>query len=160
MAIITEDEIIDIAIRLEEKGEAFYTTAAAYAADYELQELFGQLSTQESEHLRAFQQMGRSAVRMAFTPDEWEEFQAYVGALLQQSFFAGPDTALDRAASARDQASVIRAALGFEKESILFYEKLQTAVHETSRHIVARIIHEEERHVRGLADALDALSAS
>ena len=158
MALVTEDEIVDIAIRLEESGEAFYTAAADKMANDKIRLLFQELSMQEQEHRRAFQQMGRNAVKLAYTPEQWEQFQAYVGALLQQTFFRNPESALERATTVTDPASALEAALGFEKESILFYQELQAVVQETNRQIVARVIREEKHHLERLADVLADLS--
>jgi rubrerythrin len=103
MALLTGDEVVEIAIRLEESGEAFYTAAAEKANDLDVKALFQQLALQEMYHRRAFQQMDRGTVQAVLTADQWEEFQAYTGALLQQSFFDRPEDALNVAARAEDE---------------------------------------------------------
>ncbi len=157
MALLTEDEVIDIAIRLEENGEAFYTQAARDAGDVQLQALFDELARQERQHRRTFQQMSEAPVRLALSADQWAEFQAYVGALLRQSFFAGPEAALNRAAAASEPDAALRAALGFEEEAIRFYQKLHDAVGDSERQVVARVIEEEKQHARRLQEMLAAI---
>jgi rubrerythrin len=156
MALLTGDEIIEIAIRLEESGEAFYNAVAEKAATAGVKALFEDLAIQEQYHRRAFQQMGRDVVQFALSPEQWDEFQAYTGALLQQSFFAKPDNALNLAAQAEDERSALQAALDFEKEAMLFFYELQNAVRGPGQQTVERIIQEEKQHIRRLSAILAA----
>jgi rubrerythrin len=156
MALLTGDEIVEIATRLEESGEAFYTASAEKATTAEVKALFEELALQEMYHRRAFQQMGRDVVSLALTPEQWDEFQAYTGALLEQSFFAKPENALNLAARAQDEQSALQAALGFEKETLLFFYELRGAVRGPGQQVVDRIIQEEKRHVQRLTGMLAA----
>lgn len=154
MALLTGDEIIEIATRLEESGEVFYNAAAEKAATPGIKALFEDLAVQEQYHRRAFQQMGRGAVELTLSPEQWEEFQGYADALLKQSFFAQPENALNQAAQAEDEREALRAALDFEKEAMLFFHELQAAVKGADRETVERIIHEEKQHVQRLSAML------
>jgi rubrerythrin len=156
MALLTGDEIIEIAVRLEESGEAFYNAAAEKATTPGVKALFGDLALQEQYHRRAFQQMGGGVVEFALSPEQWDEFQAYTGALLQQSFFAKPENALNVAAQAQDERSALQAALGFEKEAMLFFYELQNVVRGSGKQTVERIIQEEKQHVQRLSAMLAA----
>ena len=157
MGLLTADEIVEIAVRLEESGEAFYNAAAARATTPGIKALFEDLALQEQYHRRAFQQMGRDAVELTLSPDQWQEFQAYTDALLRQSFFADPENALNLAAGAEDERSALQAALDFEKEAMLFFHELQAAVKGGGKQIVERIIQEEKQHVQRLSAMLAAL---
>lgn len=154
MALLTGDEIVEIAIRLEESGEQFYTAAAQRAASAACRALFEDLAEQERLHRRAFQQISRDVIELALAPDQWEQFQAYTGALLQQSFLSKPDSALNLAADATDERSALQAALSFEKETLLFFHELQEIVRGPGQLTVERIIREEKRHVQRLASML------
>ena len=157
MALLTGDEIIEIATRLEKSGEVFYSEAATKAMDTSVKTLFDELALQEQYHRQAFQQMGRDVVELALSPEQWDEFQAYTGALLQNHFFANPENALNIAAEAEDERSALGAALSFEKETLLFFYELRGAVRGPGRHTVDRIIQEEKQHVRRLSGMLAAL---
>jgi rubrerythrin len=156
MALLTGDEIIEIAVHLEESGEVFYNAAAEKATTAGVKGLFEELAIQEQYHRRAFQQMGRDVVGRALTPEQWDEFQAYTGALLQQSFFSKPENALNLAAEAEDERAALQAALDFEKEAILFFQELQGVVKGGDREMVERIIQEEKQHIRRLSGMLAA----
>ncbi|MGD2206492.1 MAG: ferritin family protein [Anaerolineae bacterium] len=154
MALLTGDEVIEMAMRLEEDGETFYNTAAEKATTASIQSLFEDLAVQEQYHRRAFQQMGGGAVEFALSPEQWEEFQAYTEALLQNTFFAEPESALNRAAEAQDERAALQAALGFEKETLLFYHELRNVVRGAGKQKVDKIIEEERQHIRRLSGLL------
>lgn len=154
MTLLTGDELIEIAIRLEERGAAFYKGAAGSATTAGARALFKDLADQETDHRRSFQQMGRDAVESALSPAQWAEFQAYVGALLQQNLFDKPQGALSQAAGAMEEGEALRAALGFEKETLLFYYELREAVRGAGQQVVDRIIEEEKHHFQRLCRML------
>ena len=154
MALLTGDELIEIATRLEESGEAFYSAAAEKAATPGIKTLFEDLAVQEQYHRRAFLQMGRDVVELALSPDQWDQFQAYSDALLEQSFFGKPEGALSQAAEAMDEMVALQAALDFEKETLLFFRELRDVVGGSQQQTVDRIIQEEERHIQRLSAML------
>jgi rubrerythrin len=157
MALLTGDEIIEIAVRLEERGETFYRAAAEKATAEDVVELFQELAVQEQYHRRAFQQMGRDIVQSALSDEQWDQFQAYTGALLQQSFFDKPDSALSQATGAEGEREALQAALGFEEETLGFFRQLRNVVRGAEQQVVDRIIREEEQHTRRLAGMLAAV---
>jgi len=156
MALLTGDEIIEIAVRLEENGEVFYNAAAEKATTPAVKALFEELAVQEQYHRQAFQQMGRGVVELALTDEQWEDFQSYTGALLQNSFFAKPENALNVAAKAEDERSALQAALDFEKEAMLFFYELQDVVKGADKEVVGRIVQEEKQHIARLSGILSA----
>jgi rubrerythrin len=154
MALLTGDEIIEIAVRLEERGETFYGAAAKKATAPDVVALFQELAVQEQYHRRAFQQMGEDMVELALSDEQWDQFQAYTGALLEQSFFGKPDGALSQATEAEGEREALQAALGFEEETLGFFRQLRNVVRGVEQKVVDRIIREEEQHMRRLSDML------
>jgi rubrerythrin len=154
MALLTGDEIVEIAVRLEEKGEAFYDAAAGRATTAEIKTLFEELAIQEQYHRRAFQQMGHEMAQLALSDEQWQQFQAYTGVLLDQRVFDKPGGALAEAAQAEDETEALRAALGFEKETLQFYRELRGVVGGADQQTVDRIIGEEEHHIQRLSGML------
>ncbi|MCL7451423.1 MAG: ferritin family protein [Anaerolineae bacterium] len=157
MALMTGDEILEIATRLEENGEAFYASAADCATTAGVKALFRDLALQERLHRRAFEAMAGGEVTLGFTAEQHEEFLAYTDALLRKEFFDGSGGALDRAAHAGDERSVLKAALEFEKETLLFYHELEGIVGNADRETVAGIIQEEKQHIQRLSKMLAAV---
>ncbi len=151
MTLLTGDELIEIALRLEERGEVFYTVAAEKATKDSVRALFEELAEQERHHRRAFQQMGRDLVELALSREQWADFQAYAVALLQQSLLDKPGGALGRVAENMDMGEALQAALEFEKETLLFFYEMREAVRGPGQRVVESIVQEEKRHIQRLA---------
>lgn len=150
MALLTGDEIIEIAVRLEERGETFYRAAAEKAATTDVVDLFQELAVQEQHHRQVFQKMGRDLVQLALSDEQWDEFEAYSRALLQQSFFDKPDGALSQATEAEGEREALQAALSFEEETLDFFRQLRNVVRAGEQKVIDRVIHEEEGHMHRL----------
>ena len=132
----------------------FYSAAAEKAPTADVKALFKDLAVQERYHRRAFQQMGRGVVELALSPEQWDQFQAYTGALLRQSFFDKAEGALSQAVEAIDEQDALQAALGFEKETLLFFHELRNVVRGPAQQAVDRIVEEERRHIQRLSGML------
>jgi rubrerythrin len=88
------------------------------------------------------------------TTEEWDEYQAYLEATVQSALFEGPDRALVAAEEAKDEGEAVRMAMGFEKETMLFFYNLRDIVSDADQQIIDRIIAEEKAHLRRLAGML------
>jgi rubrerythrin len=157
MALLTGEEVIEIAMRLEESGEAFYSSAAEEATTASVQNLFHELALQERYHRRAFQMLGGAAVELTLSPEQWDRFQAYTDALLQQSFFRKPEGALRHATVAQNEREALQSALGFEQETLVFFQQLRDALRQPGQKVVDDIIQEEKRHIQRLSAAIAEL---
>lgn len=155
MAVFTAVEALEMAKEIERNGEAFYKAAAELASDTEIKELFEDLAVQEHAHYKIFQKMldglGSSP---DLPPAEQEEYSAYVKVALDNALFAGPEKALAMAKEAVDRVSALRAAIGFEKDTMLFFYDLREMVGESQKESVTAVIREEKRHLRRLASFL------
>jgi rubrerythrin len=155
MAVFTAAEALEMAKQIERNGEVFYTAAAEGAPDADIRELFEDLAEEERAHYEVFQAMLEGLDSSAELPGvEQEEYQAYVSAALDSAVFAGPDKALAVAKEAVDRVTALRAAMGFEKDTMLFYYDLREMVSESQRDTVSGVIREEKRHLQRLASLL------
>jgi len=155
MAIFTAAEALEMAMEIEKNGEVFYTTVAEKSADPEVQALFEDLAAQERGHYRVFQKMlGEVRPALELPAAEYDEYQAYVQTALDNALFAGPDKALALAKQAQDRETALRAALGFEKDTLLFFYDLRDMVSEADQETVSNVIREEKKHLRRLAGLL------
>jgi rubrerythrin len=155
MAVFTAAEAIEMAMEIEKNGEVFYSAAAAKSDDAEIKTLFEDLAAQEQIHYKIFQKMlGGAGSAPALLAAEYDQYQAYMQAALDNALFAGQDKALALAEKATDRETALRAALGFEKDTMLFFYDLREMVGEADRASVSRVISEERKHVRRLAALL------
>ena len=155
MAVFTAAEAIEMAMEIETNGEVFYNEAASKSTDAQVKALFEDLAIQERGHYRAFQKMLQGAQPAPELPAaEYDQYQTYVQAALDQALFAGPDKALSLARQAEDREMALRAAIGFEKDTLLFFYDLRDMVNEADRETVSSIIREEKKHLHRLARML------
>lgn len=154
MAVLTAAEALKWAMKIEENGEMFYKAMIAKSTDPETTALFEDLAVQEKRHYRAFQRMLEKAKP---DPDlseigyEYEVYQAYLQAALSNALFAGPDKGLTLAEQAQSREEALQAAMGFEKDTLLFFYDLRDMVSEAERKTITAIINEEKAHLRRLA---------
>jgi rubrerythrin len=157
MAFLTAAEALKWAMEIEKNGEVFYNEVAAKSAALEVKALFEDLAAQERGHYRVFQQM---LERVKPDPDlssvdvEYEEYQTYLQVALDQALFAGPDKGLTLARQSQDRETALRAAMGFEKDTLLFFYDLREMVSEAERGAISDVILEEKSHLHRLAKML------
>ena len=117
--------------------------------------LFKDLAAQERNHHRVFQNMLEATpAAPSFASSLNAEYREYLQLALDNALFAGKDKALLLAKEAHDQQTALQAALGFEKDTLLFFYDLREMVREKDRATLSGIIREEKSHVRRLASML------
>jgi rubrerythrin len=155
MTVLTAAEALKWALEIEKNGEVFYNAVAAESVDSGVKTLFEDLAAQERGHYRAFQKM---LEKVRPDPDltkvDYDEYQTYLQVALDSALFAGPDKGLTLAKQAKDRETALRAAMGFEKDTLLFFYDLREMVSEAERGTVSDIILEEKDHLRRLAKML------
>jgi rubrerythrin len=155
MALFTAAEAIQMAMEIEKNGEAFYQAVAAQTANPDVKALFEDLAVQEQGHYRVFKRMLEEAKPAPELPAaEYDEYKTYLQTTLDNALFAGPDKALTLADEVQDWEAAIRVAIGFEKDTLLFFYDVREMVSEADREAISGVIREEKRHLRQLAKRL------
>jgi rubrerythrin len=152
MAVFEASQALEMAMKIEENGEAFYKAAAEKSDDAEIVELFEDLAARERRHYEVFKDMAQE-VGPPPEPsgEEIGDYASFLKVALDHAVFVGPDKALRMAEEARDRKAVLRAAMGLEKDTMLFYYDLREMVADVDRATVSDIINEEKQHLRRLA---------
>lgn len=151
-------EVIDIAVQIEENGESFYRSALEKGPDSALENLLRWLADEELRHRKCFLHM-RSALK-ASAEDRLKE---QLSGTILQSAVGEHAFSLDEAdlSSLTDEIGLIETALGFERDSILFYEMIQSFVKDPLiLDQTNEIIEEERRHVELLEKRLELVVES
>jgi rubrerythrin len=155
MALFKAADIVELAMQVEKSGEAFYRAVAGKAQSTESRELFEYLADQEVNHYKVFQRFSQSVQENPFmTDEEWDMYMDYLNGTVQSAFFEGPDKALALAETVTEEQQAINMAIGFEKETLLFFYDLRDRIPDRDRSYVDRIVEEEKRHIRRLAGML------
>lgn len=142
----TGEEIIGIAVRIEENGNAFYQAAAdIIKTDSDTRRLFLDLAEKEISHIGIFQKMAEK-----FQPEDFEfnieEASDYINYLADQHIFGKPDSGKTLAKTIKTPREALEIAFKFENDSVTFYTELEKKAKHDSKKLVRQIIEEEMEH--------------
>ena len=144
----TGKEILDMAVSIEENGLDFYREAVKAVKGSELQKLFTFLAAEEVKHVEYFEGLNKlldeSASYNVFDP-YLEEESLYIKALAESNIFVDKDKGKAIASKIESDNDALDWAIGFEKDSILFYTELLSMVRDKDRPLVRTIIGEEKK---------------
>ena len=147
-------EIAGAAVRIEQQGQEFYKDAAGAAKSRDAKEFFLYFAGEEARHERIFQDL---QTRMGtFDLPAWstsDEYGQYLQALIDSHSIFSPGLK-QRLAQAPDETEAIRLAMGFEKDTILFFMEMRELVPDSEKRFIQQCIDEERSHLRKLAAML------
>jgi len=142
-------EVIEQAVQAEKLGYQFYTTMAdRFKADNDLKKLFGKLAEKELVHEKRFSDLKDKAATVE--PEGWEEASQYLRAIVESEFFLGSHKSLPALEHVSTVGAAVNFALGFEKETLLYFYTARDVVKEKG--VVEEIINEEKSHIMWLND--------
>ena len=144
------EEAFEMACQIERNGAAFYRRAAETATAERARSLFIELANWELRHQEIFEQMRKEIPEDERTEyvDPYGDAVSYLDAMVAGKIF---DAKKIDDAVPDSPADVLRAALGREKDSVVFYVGLKQAISRGAEQ-VDKIIEEEMRHIRILSD--------
>lgn len=153
------EETLKIAVQIEENGRQFYEGMAEETEDREIGDLFKDLSLQETDHKRTFQQMlgeaedeeGPDLNSLLYGKLE----DSYLNALADSKVFTPANQNIQEAKLAAGRDQLISIAISLEKDTILYYyEILQQAKEAEDQELIMAVIEEEKSHVKRLSNLL------
>ena len=144
------DEIMEMAIQTEKLGFQFYTgMAEKFKRDEGLVKLFTTLANMEREHEKTFVAIKNHVDQHGAEPFQWEEVSNYMRAFVESEFFLGKGKSLPSLDHIQTVPNAVKFAIGFEKETLLYFMELRSLVKE--KKTVDAVIDEEKSHIRWLA---------
>jgi len=154
-------EILDMAIKIEHNGAAFYAAAAANFKEDKAKKLLNGLAEWEKGHELTFQAMKadlNAAEQQAVAFDPNNEVILYLNAMADRNVFNIDEAPAKSLTGKETLESILRKAIMMEKDSIVFYLGLKEMVPESLGHDkIDKIIHEEMGHIGYINDELNAL---
>lgn len=139
-------EVIEMALQTERLGFQFYTAMAEkFREQPELAKLFTTLASKEKVHERTFADLQEKIAKNAPEPAQWEEVSDYMRAFVESEFFLGKGKSLPSLEGIKTPLEAVRFAMGFEKETLLYFMGLRSAVSEKAA--VDAVIDEEKSHI-------------
>ncbi|MFW5499662.1 MULTISPECIES: ferritin-like domain-containing protein [unclassified Maridesulfovibrio] len=155
VTFFSANEVAELAMRIEQKGQAFYLLAADEAKDPGAKEFFEFFAEEESRHELFFRDMRDRIGSIEVPPgSDYEEYTQYVMALVDSHDVFN----FDYTEAFKDESfnfeQAVRAAMRFEKDTILLFTELKRMVPDAERKFVEECIDEERKHLRMLAEKL------
>jgi rubrerythrin len=157
------EEILEMAIQIERNGAKYYRLAAEGTDDENSSNLLYDLAAMEDEHEKTFAFMKENLSEKekestTFDPDN--QAAAYLRAMVEGIVFdvkTGPEKIL---AQQKSLEEILKQAIEFEKDSIVFYLGMKDAVPKRlGGEKVDDIIKEEMRHIGILSRHLSSLKS-
>jgi rubrerythrin len=155
------DEALEMAIRIEENGAAFYRKAAGLQSDANHREFLERLAVMEEGHKATFVEMRNALTdteKGGTVFDPHNELSLYLSAMADTQGGEGSPSAADSLTGTETLEEVLTTAIGLEKESVLFYLGLKDMVPpKYGREKIEDIINEERSHIAQLTSLLGTL---
>lgn len=147
MEKFTIREALEQAVQTEKLGYQFYTAMVKRFKENErLDKLFTTLAEKELRHEKTYSDL-KDTVGDA-EPEGWEDISQYMRAMVESEFFLGKNKSLPSMNRINTIEDAVNFALGFEKETLLYFYGIRDAVRE--KEIVDEIINEEKSHIMWL----------
>ena len=144
-------ELIELAIKTETTGQAYYTNAAKKTKSKPLSQLFNFLAGEELKHEKTFRGLYKIIKDdPQAMPYNFEEMGLYLKAITESKFFLGSDKALSFITKVKTAKALLDYALSFERETMLFYLEILNFVKDKNKSLVDKIIAQEKEHIRKL----------
>ncbi len=139
-------DAVAAAVEIERRGFLFYQKAAVGAKTPQAKEFFEFMSHEEKRHEGIFSSILKRMGGLELpTGSDDEEYLSYVRMLLDSHCLFMPET---EGAAHRDP---FLTAIGFEKDTIIFFLGLEHLVPDSERFHIKECIEEEKKHLRLLA---------
>ncbi|MDP2940678.1 MAG: ferritin family protein [Candidatus Omnitrophota bacterium] len=152
--IFSGSEIVELGIQIEKNGRDFYSALAKQSKNPRASGVFEYLAGEEEKHIAVFEQLLDSVERYEPAEAYPGEYFAYMNALAAGYVFTQKDKGSEIAKGIKSDQDAVDMGIGFEKDSIIFYEGMKKAVPEYALKIVDALIAQEQRHLSQLAGLL------
>jgi rubrerythrin len=151
MPLVNLSELIEMAVKDEETGIAFYRALAERAKDADVRRQVLAIAQQEEVQLAWFRKMLNEVGQYQPTEQYPGEYEEYLWALLKSRAFPEPEAAAAKARAVAGDAEGIDVAIRLEKDTLLFLHEMRRFLGDERSAYVDVIIDEEQDHLVDLA---------
>jgi rubrerythrin len=145
--IFSPQEVLRIAIKVEESGKEFYEALEEKAQDEKLKRMWRYLKGEEDAHTRVFLQLLQNVGTYLIHDFASDEHEAYLKSVSSGYVFTQELIKSKTRDGFRDQYEALDFGIYIEKESILVYSALRQYVAEHKQHVLDKVIEEEKNHL-------------
>lgn len=150
--VLSAEEIFEMAMKIEKSGYAYYSTIADATSNDDLKDLFRFLAGEEQKHYRFFEKLSKEVEDFTISQEDWDQISDYIQATTDSRFFFGEDKAISLAKKTSGVQEAIDVAIGFEKDTLLFFHEIKSVTPPHSQEAAQKIVEEERRHVTLLSE--------
>jgi rubrerythrin len=150
--IFAGSEIVELGIQIERNGLDFYTTLVARSSNQRAQKIFEFLAGEEEKHIAIFQKILDSVHKYEPAESYPGEYFAYMSALASEHIFTQQDKGKEIAKKITSDKEAVELGIGFEKDSIIFYEGMKKVVPEHDYQMLDTLIAQEQDHLTQLTN--------
>ena len=157
----TANDVVTMAVRIEENGKAFYEGVAAKTEEPAIKKLFEELAAMEDGHIQEFKNL-RAGLEKSFTTERVWDPEGLAESLLQASADTHIFTvkaATERLKAVNTAEEALDMALRFEKDSVVFFLGMKDVLpDESGKGEIDKLIEAERDHVRMLSAKMKELA--
>ncbi len=150
--IFAGSEIVELGIEIEKNGRDFYNVLTKQSKNLKAKELFKYLAGEEEKHIAAFQKILGSVEKHEPESAYPDEYLAYMNALASEHVFTQANKGKEIAQKIKTNNEAVDVGIGFEKDSIIFYEGMKRVVRAYDYKVVDELIAQEKSHLIKLAE--------
>ena len=150
MSLFNKNEIIEMAVEIEKQGYIFYDNALKRKdLDEETRGILLNLRDEEKKHEALFLSLRNRLDDIHLKETfNWEEINYFIQTTVYTHVFSEPGKGIEMATKAKNSSEVISYAIGFEKDTLLFFYTFKQYVKgKKAEEAIEAIIAEEIKHV-------------
>lgn len=145
--LLAVKEILEFAVYIEQRGYEFYVEAMKKFSEARATELFQYLADEEFKHEKVFKKLiEQDGDVQKGEPDA--EYQTYMKEFVKAHQLGDKEAVNTKLARLSTLEEILDLAMGFEKDSIIFFSELKGIYTKGNYAAVDKIIHEEMGHLR------------
>ncbi|MBP7763553.1 MAG: ferritin family protein [Deltaproteobacteria bacterium] len=150
MQVFTANDIVEVAVRIEENGITFYNFAEKIAKTEDAKKLFAQLALAEAAHKRTFEKL-LSQIETYTPPERYAgEYADYLRNYVDNNLIFTKDVMDKQLSQVTDTVGAFDFAMQRELDSILYYHEVKNLVPAAQHEAIEKIIEEERKHYQML----------
>mgnify|MGYP001585538607 CR=1 FL=1 len=150
--IFAGSEIVELGIQIEINGRDFYNTLAGKSRNRKAADVFKYLTAEEEKHIKVFQDILSKSEKYEPSGLGTDEYFSYMNALASEYVFTRKGKGQGIAKTIKNDLEAVNMGIGFEKDSIIFYEGMKKTVPQYDIKIIDELIKQEQSHLRQLSD--------
>ena len=146
--LFAASELINLAIREETTGAAYYRAVARKTKSKQLKDFATKVARMEDDHAAKFRKLLQKVGDYKPVGEQYDgEYQEYIAYLVEGRIFPVGQDAEKMAAAQESDCQALETAVQMEKNTLLLYQELIQFVPEGERAVLKDVMDEERMHL-------------